>query len=285
MPAEFRWRYALMEQAEIQPFIAYRGYPPDWAHDTLQTVSGYTWWEVVRGGVEVRTVFGSTHAAQGNWILVPHGLQRRQLLQRGTMLTSLSFQAVWPNGRPIVELEKPVTGPAGTEVTRLARATCDIAGRAVGPAAFTAREFSFMEWLQVRCSFLTFIAQLMENVTAPGIGGRIAGPLSGDTRLDIIVHDIRQNLNAGPLPYSAWSQRLGLARAQIDRLAARHLGGTLRARRDVLLRDEIRHQLAMGTLSAKELAAKYSFTDAAHFSRWVRRMTGHTPTELRVAAV
>ncbi|PTY02303.1 hypothetical protein DB346_09335 [Verrucomicrobia bacterium LW23] len=311
------WRFALLDKAEVTPFIAYRGRPPEWARDTVQTVAGYTWWEVAvpkasdagpgdgvarPGRIELRTASGTTHVAAGQWVLIPYAVQRRQLIAPGTVLTSMSFRASWPSGRAILDLQQPLVGdgpdaaPAQPEagarraaserIALMVRAICDVVGESRPPddsVGFAVKEFTFTQWAQIRALLAGFLPAVAAYAREAGLG-TVTGPLSGEARLDDVVHDMRRALRAGPLPYARWAALTGLGKAQLDRLALRHLGTTLRERRDVLLRDEIRHQLALGTLSAKELSARHHFTDAAHFSRWVRRMTGRSPRELRVDA-
>ena len=280
-----QWPLTLLNHIEISPFIAYRGQPADWARDCTGTLPVFTWWDICSGSARVTTARGTVTARAGEWILIPHGVQRHQLIEKGTQLTSLNFRALWPNGKPVIELLNPIIGPKGARLATLARSFCRIMERARGDRASSLmnREMSLSDWLRSRSILYSFTDELVQCALAKG--GVLSGPSSGDSRLDIILSELRRDLRAGPLPYDGWRTRLGVGRSQIDRLTRQHLGRALKTMRDTFLEDEIRQQLSLGTLSAKELAAKYRFADASHFSRWVRRMTGFPPTALRQSAV
>lgn len=285
MSGESHWPLELLEQIEISPYLAYHGQPVDWARDCTRTLPVFTWWDICAGSARVTTARESVIAKPGEWMLIPHGVPRHQVLEKGTVLTSLNFRALWPNGNPVLELPDPVTGLRQAKLTKFARSICRILEEAKGDhcGQFVDREISLSAWLRSRGLLLSFVNELFQCAISKG--GVLSGPSSGDPRLDTILSDLRRNLRAGPLPYAVWQASLGLGRSQIDRLARQHLGRGLKVVRDSFLEAEIRHHFVLGTLSAKELAAKYHFADAAHFSRWVFRMTGSSPKVLRQNAV
>ena len=251
----------------------------------MSTLPVFTWWDISSGSARVTAARGTVTARSGEWMLIPHGVPRHQVLEKGTLLTSLNFRALWPNGKPVLELIDPITGPRHAKLTKLARSVCRIIEEAKGDrcARLIDREISLFAWLKLRGLLLLFVNELF--LCALLNGGMLCEPSSGDSRLDVILSDLRRDLRAGPLPYEAWHASLDLGRSQIDRLARQHLDRGLKAVRDSFLEVEIRHHLALGTLSAKELAARYHFADGAHFSRWVLRMTGSSPKALRLNAV
>ncbi|MEI6072746.1 MAG: helix-turn-helix domain-containing protein [Verrucomicrobiae bacterium] len=281
MSDEKQWSLSLLEQVEINPRIAYCGQPDLAWCDCERTLQHFTWWEVRSGCAQVTTTHGTVIVEAGEWLLIPHGVWRHQVLKKGTHLTSLNFQAVWPNGRPVLTLLNPITGPNRNKLATLARSVCRVVNRTEANRAkpLLDREVSLSDWLSFRSLLLSFFNELVK--CAMSKGGALLGPSSGDSRLDTILSELRRDLYAGPLPYTGWGARLGVGRSQIDRLAQRYLGCGLKTIRDAFLQDEIRHHFALGKLSAKELAAKFHFSDAAHFSRWVQRATGHSPKDLR----
>lgn len=275
------WPIGLLEDIEIHPYIATRGPVPAWGQDRTGALPAYTWWEIQQGEVTVTAARQVTVARAAEWILIPHGLRRHQHFARSTRLISLNFRALWPTGKPIFDLSQPVVARKQEILSDLAGTICGIVEASGGDFAqsLSDRTVALTEGLRLRSLLLTFLRELIPIAQSKGLA--ISGPTSGDPRLDSILEDIRRDLNAGPLPYAQWASRQGIGRSQIDRLARQHLKSGFKAIRDSLLEDEIRHEFATGKLSSKELAAKYRFADAAHFSRWVRRMTGHAPKVLR----
>lgn len=279
------WPVALLEGIEVRPQIAYQGPPAAYARDQMAAHPFFTWWEIRAGQATVTTAKGVYAATRGQWILIPHGMSRRQLLSRDSELSSLNFRCVWPNGRPVLELPMPLVGSARAGFVKPARAVCRIGNRHREDGGTLMREgdLALDRWFEMQSALLAFVVGIIRYACAHG--GTVARAISGDARLDQLVEALRQEVRAGPLPYDEWKRRFGLGRAQLDRLARQHLGTSVRALRDAMLVEEIRRELSTGVHSGKELAAKYHFVDAAHFTRWVRGMTGRTPRELRRSAV
>jgi AraC-like DNA-binding protein len=280
-----RWPLALLSTVEITPHIAYRGKAPEWASDFYITPPFFTWWEVEEGFITVTTERGRWTASSGEWILLPHGVPRHQKIASGTLITSLSFRAVWPTGRPLLDIAIPLVGRSGDALVRDARAVCREVAKSTGTdgCPLVEREFDLHSWLQLRIRLLAFLAQIIRKTEVTGGGAQSMG--WGDLRLDAIVSELRLDLRIGPLPYAKWRRQFGLSRSGIDRLARQLLHGSLRAHRDRLLEDELRRELVLGICSAKELAVQYGFFDQAHFSRWLRQRTGMTSKNLRYGSV
>ena len=124
-----------------------------------------------------------------------------------------------------------------------------------------------------------FVAEVLEWAEEAGIGAERAPSI--DPRLGRVLADLEAGVRAGPLPFGRWRDQTGLGRVQLERIARRELGTSLRARRDERLLAAIRTSLARGGESLKETAARLGFFDSAHFTRWVRRHAGCPPRELR----
>lgn len=267
---------------EIRPHIAYHGSVPPWACDHTITPPFATWWEVQSGHVEVRTARGQWKVGRGQWILLPQGVRRHQIIRAGTVLTSLSFRASWPSGCPLFLHSDPLVSPAQPSPGRQARTVCREIRKQCTPGSLSVRQSLFHTgaWLNIQATLFIFLAALLEQLTAMGMDMH---PDSwGHPRLDEVVRDLRRELKIGPLPYASWEKKWGTSRSTLDRLALRLLGHSLRAHRDTLLREELQRQLFQSALSAKELSVRYGFHDQAHFTRWVRQQTGSTPGNLRL---
>lgn len=246
----------------------------------------YTWWWCDRGRARV-TLDGRDHLVRpGQWVLFPPNCERRHRIDPGTVLVSISFEAVWSTGMPLLEMPGLliVDGDGHAAVRRVARDLCraeqalrsrpgvPASPRPGGVAAF-----------RLRGRLMLFIAELFDR--AADLGCTLTTPGSGDERLDWVLKEMRSRLRAGPLPWPEWSRRVGLSRSQLDRLCRQVHGVSLRQRRDQLLLDELRKRLCTGRESIKQVAALLGFVDTAHLCRWTRRHTGRSPREIRREAL
>jgi len=271
-----------LTRVRVDPIIAYRALVPDWALDMEATNPFYTWWLVESGGARLAWSGGECRLRPGRAILIPPGLRRHHRFARGTKIVSISFWAGWEDGRVLFPLGSPImAGPRVVSTMRgQARKLCHLVTGSPGRHV-SLRDLMFepARWLEIRGALDQFVAGVVEWVGSRGVAP--SAPDTGDVRLNRVLADLRANLRAGPLPYDRWRELTGLSKVQLDRLARRWLGTTLRHRRDELLFQEIRRDLAGAPDSLKEIAAHLGFFDAAHFSRWVKQRTRHSPRELR----
>lgn len=267
------------EHLQIEPVMAYRGLVPDWAWDLQVTNPFYTFWLVERGRVTVEWSGGKRVVPEGRAIFLPPGLRRRQKIVAGTRLVSISFWAGWEDGRVLLQFDDPLGAGPG-----ILRRLCPAARRVTSAVRENSPrtksgDYSPGEWLVFHAALERFVAEILAWVV-PG-KGRLSLLRTGDARLDVVMRDLGSSLCAGPLPMDRWTHLTGLSRVQLDRLAQRWLGESLRRRRDELLLGEIRRALSHGRESLKELAARLGFVDASHFTRWVKTQTGRNPRDLR----
>lgn len=239
----------------------------------------YTWWWCDRGGGTIRSGRSTYTMAPGQWVLLPPNLVRHHRIEPGTVLVSISFEAAWATGTPLLEMQGPlvVNGAGHARLRDAAREVCHAAGAVISKDPPTGIDGVAICRAQGRLSLFT--AELLA-LAAP-LGGVLTTPGSGDDRLDRVLREIRLRPWAGPLPWSDWSRRVGLSASQLNRLCRQVHGVSLRRKRDQLLVDELRQRLAMGAGSIKEVAAALGFVDTAHLCRWTRSHTGRSPAELR----
>jgi AraC-like DNA-binding protein len=143
------------------------------------------------------------------------------------------------------------------------------------------RKLTARQWIAFQSGFNGFIGALLDELFANG--AVVDGPETGEPRVDAILDDLRMQASAGPLPYAKWQRELGLSRSQLDRIAVRALGHTLRTQRDNLLLATAARRLADPAHSVKEVAASLGFVDSSHFCRWIRRASGQSPDSFRAA--
>lgn len=270
----------------IEPIIAYRAQVPEWGRDVDVANSYYTFWFVEKGEVRLDWTGGGCRLGPGRAVLIPPGLRRQHRIHPETRLISISFWAGWDDARVVIPFDEPLTA-ARSEIAGVlwkAEDVCRLVSAGSGPDdSLREKRFGLSDWIAFRAGLELFVAEIVSWLNRCGTEQSVPG--SGDLRLGRVLADLRANLQAGPLPYARWREQTGLSKVQLDRLARRWLGGSLRRRRDEMLFQEIRRSLANGPDSLKELSARLGFCDAAHFSRWVKQRTRQNPRSLRGAWV
>jgi AraC-like DNA-binding protein len=261
--------------------LAYDG-PVAEAHRRLTVQNPFHgWWWLREGSAEIEHGGARLRLGPGDWIFFPSSWKRTHRLPPSARLLSLGFELAWPHGAPVLQMDAPLRGRDDADLRRLgervARAVADPDRAYADP--LSQRRLSLPAWLEARAALCALAARLVESALAAG--ARLAPSAPPDPRLAHVLADLDAAPRAGPLPYARWSATGGLGRVQLDRLARRHLGLSLRAWRDARLEREIRHRLSAGRASMKELAADLGFADAAHFTHWVRRRLGAPPARWR----
>jgi AraC-like DNA-binding protein len=275
--------FSMLSSLVVEPIIAYRRTVIPRYADQVMTNPHTTWWGVEHGQIEVLTRDHKWKVTTGNWILIPPGLRRRHIITLDTRLISFGFRAMWKDGIVLDRFPAPLVDRFATSKS-LVTAALRVCNLLPDPLSMLhEQQFGISNWLRFHAALLAFVAEALDVVIRSG--GEMTHPQTRDARLDHVVNGMSTNLRVGPLPYAEWQRQVGLSRVQLDRLAHRWLGESLHARRNILLRNAIRHQLAIGPHSIKELASRFGFVDAAHLTHWVRRHTGKKPKDLRGALV
>lgn len=271
-----------LTRLRVEPVIAYQARVPDWALDMEVRNPFFTWWLVEKGQVRLKWAGGDCEVNPGWAVLIPPGLLRHQSIEAGTRMVSVSFWAGWDDGRVLMAFDSPLLS-GGKDIgplPRKAKALClMIAGFSRAHVHLRDLQTDPETWLKIRAAADVFVSEIMASYRGKGVVFSL--PDNGDRRLHRILTDLGENLRAGPLPYAKWRKQTGLSKVQLDRLAQRWIGNTLRHRRDDMLLQEIWRSLSNDPDSLKEISARLGFFDAAHFSRWVKRRTQKSPKALR----
>lgn len=258
--------------------MSYDSSVPSWAERLRRKNPFHSWWWIRDGEVEVKWSGGAASLRAGDWILFPHGFWRSHRFRPATRLVSTSFELAWPDGRPVLALDAPLCGRGDAGLLRLGARLArlwHVPGQ--GPdAGLERRRLSLSNRLRANACLQELVADLVDLALAAG--GELTTDAPSDARLAQVTAELAAAPRVGALPYARWTAACGLGRVQLDRLARRHLGCTLRGYRDRLLEREIRAGLAAGRDSLKELGARLGFADAAHFNHWVRRRLGAAPS-------
>jgi len=263
--------------------IVYRGEPPESHRHAITTNGFYSFWVVDQGSASVQWDDGGIKLSAGDWILTPPFLAKRQDFSEGTRILSLGFEALWSNGIPWMNFDRPVTGKVSRENSLIMTAQHIVAG-------FRGRDALHLPLSKVVVSAIQ-IAELQSNLyhllalLAPILlrqGASISSSHAQDSRVDRIVAELQSNPSIRALPYSRWKKEAGLSRVQIDRLFRAEFGNTPRHQRDLFLLAAIKRQLLTGRMSIKETAAHFGFSDSSHLCRWFRHHASVSPEHFRL---
>ncbi len=269
MHARLVWAY----EGEVDP--GYRR-----ASVRRRHVSG--WW-IQRGSATARDRTGRAHTARaGEWLLSGPEIVAQEFSEDARIL-SVNFHLQWPSGEsllrgPLVITadEHPALGRAGRGLVRFVRATfpgvrTDLWVTPTGPREYFGLERLFAAWVE---------ACLQAVVAAGATPARSAG-------LDPRVRTALRELDAWP-----WSRpfrepelaaRTGLSAGHLDRLFVKDCGLTPRAYWQRRRLESASAALADPATPVKRVAADLGFASSAHFCRWFKKATGHTPGEERGA--
>ena len=271
------------QMAAFAPTIAYRGEVSEGSRVMTTQLPHFTWWYLERGPARVTFSGRQIDLEPGTMILFPRDFRRSHRFEAASRLLSISFEAFWASSRPCFQFEYPIM-TRGESAELLRRRALDVC-RFLKGEKFSAQTLKLApeSWSQFYAAFLRWLSTLTDWLATEGV--EWADAKAGDGRLEAILGELRDHPRAGPLPYPDWQRRYGCGRSQLDRLAMAILGNTLRAYRDRQLIESVRLRVQRGDASMKELAAEYGFTDNTHFSRWMRRQTGVSPSQWRVEQV
>lgn len=240
------------------------------------------WW-MQRGSAEARDRSGGVHVARaGEWLLSGPEIVAQEFSEDARIL-SVNFRLQWPSGEALLRgplvLEAdhhPALGRAGRGLVRFVRAKfpgvrTDLWVTPTDPSGYFGLERFFAAWVEA----------CLRAVVAAG-----AAP-SRTTGLDPRVRAALRELDAWP-----WSRpfrehelaaRAGLSAGHLDRLFVSDCGLTPRAYWQRRRLESACAALADPATPVKHVAADLGFASSAHFCRWFKKASGHTPGEERGA--
>jgi len=283
-PARARsdWRDVLFERSSlskiiIKPVIVYWGN----VHITGIRLRGalpyYTWWLIERGSVVLTVNDRSQIVTPGQWVFIPFGMQREQQFSKDARLASISFLAQWGENRPLLSCPGVLTGQRSATPEICEKAELVFRCLPEEGLSYWLQPASLEGAIRFDVALQEFISQLFLYATQHGATIRRFEP--GDSRLNWVLNDIENRLQAGPLPFKEWQVKTGLGRSQLDRLARYHLMMSLHAYRDQLLLDVVCKALRDRNMLIKQLVEKFGFVDSAHLCRWLRARIGQSPSQ------
>lgn len=290
------WQTASIPIAQLQTMgvstsLLYRGKVNNPKLVRRAVLPQFTWWRILKGVCHLEACGEKRQIRAGEWVLIPAGVLREQRFDDASEIVSINLFCTWPGGNPVLQIPRILTGRSAAipGVYALADRICQALEAHTPPDDRRAVERyenyapSLSDYLIFRAELHRFVERLLGYAAARGAWiQRLEG---GDTRLEKVLSELRSDPMAGPLPYARWQTEVGVGRSHLERLAVRHLGFRLHTYRDRFLLLRACDLLMLRALRVKEIAGRLGFVDSAHFCRWIRHRTGHSPQNLRTAPV
>ena len=240
---------------------------------------------VIKGHGRLEIGGVKTEVPAGSAFLAAPGL-RRQWFAEGTLLLSVAFRAVWPDGRSLFSKGldtvldsrqsrslKHATSRLHSAIHGRKREVTYVEASRKQPldlVSWCAREAAFREW------FVAYVKTLW------GMGIRpMTRQTSHDARLQEILHRLDSWPLHQPLDCHAIVEGLKLGTRRMEQLLATGIGQTPHGYLNLRRLDNARLRLADEDGSLKELAFALGFRHASHFTVWFKRCTGMTPGAYR----
>ncbi len=254
---------------------------PVYVHDRAHPVGGMSWegvggeygaaWLVRTGTVSVTTGRHEATAHAGEWIVPSRGRHRDRFSADAGVL-SVRFQAVWPDGRALINPERGVVlrREDSRVLTRLAKRLERFVARSfmqadMGMEWKRADAVQYLDLNRHFCAWLGELVRLMAEAGCPP-----TTPAQADERVLRAAHV----LNTLPLT-EAWdlewlARQAGLSVAQLNRLFVAAFETTPKAYHLERRKRAAEHLLAEERRSVKEVAAALGFSSACYFTAWFR---------------
>ena len=251
---------------------------PETRHITAEHSTGYWVWLIKQGSVVVKKPGCTWRAKAGQWLMVPRG-NAVQKFSADAKILSVHFLCQWPTGENYYDSSQARVWD-GAAYPALERSALKLFG-------LVARQFpqvrtDFSQQVTPYETFMLFQKYFSEwLIHFSRAWARLDGPLTRSSHTDDRLLRALQVLNQTPLsdpfPQASLLAPSGLGRSQLDRLALRDIGVTIREYWERLREQAARHSLSMGTMPVKEIAYQLGFKQPSHFTKWLARRTGDTP--------
>lgn len=261
---------------------------PVYVYDRAYPVGGVVWegegtspsaaWLVREGSVTVTTGRHKAVARAGEWIVPSIGRHRCEFSQDAAIL-SMRFNALWPDGRPLISPERGVVlhGAGARGLARLAKrlerfatenftlADTGMEWKRADAVQYLALNRHFFAWLE------EFVRLMAEAECPPST------PAKADERALHAAHV----LNTLPLTETwdlEWlAKQAGLSVAQLNRLFVAAFGTTPKAYHLERRKRAAAHLLGEERRPIKEVALSLGFSSACYFTAWFRTQFGKAP--------
>jgi AraC-like DNA-binding protein/hemin uptake protein HemP len=235
---------------------------------------------LVRSGwVEIEHDGQLFRAEPGEWIIIKP-TERTQRLSDDVHLLSVAFEAVWPDGRPLLSDGLSCVIPANNcpclekQALQIARLM-----ELISPDTWNAKDemTSYDSYLLVQASLAAWIKTLLQTLSERGIMPELLH------RQDERVLRAVRILEAHPLNASIklkeLAQRVGMSPNYLGSVFKQQIGKTPATFRNDVKLDYAKRRLSTPDIRSKEVAMDLGFIHLSQFSRWFKTYAMCTPRD------
>jgi len=239
-------------------------------------------WLILQGYAKVRTASGLCSANAGQWLIAPPG-ERWQQTSTDCKILSICFVWQWIFGRELFPLERGMK-LASEDVPGLKTLGLRLAKTKEqlfrGSGNDLPRLSGIIEaHLKLQTDFTAWLVQYSSAMRHLEVRPCL---MTLDPRVEEAVQ-ILDRPGKNLLRPAELSKQLGVSQSQMNRLFLRQLGTTVHGYCERQKLASARMFLGGSGLSVKETAFRLGFISPQHFSRWFRKRSGISPTQLRKA--
>jgi len=261
---------------------------PVYVYDRAFPVAGTVWegegtspsaaWLVREGAVTVTTGRHKATARTGEWIVPSRGRHRCEFSADAAIL-SMRFNALWPDGRPLIGAERGVVlrGAGVRGLTRLAKRLERFATKSftLADTGMEWKRADAVQYLELNRHFFAWLEVFVRLMTEEGC------PPTTPARADERVLRAAHVLNTLPLSEEwdlEWlAKQAGLSVAQLNRLFVAAFAATPKAYHLERRKRAAAHLLREEAVPVKQAAAALGFSSACYFTAWFRAQFGEPP--------
>jgi len=234
---------------------------------------------VRRGWVEVEQDGQLFRVEPGEWIIIKP-TERKQRLSDDVYLLSVAFEAVWPDGRPLISDGLTCVIPAEScpRLEKQGKKIARIMDR-FAHDTWNAKDqmTSYKGYLNVQASLAVWIQTLLDTLSERGIMPELLH--SQDERVLRAVRVLEAHPLNSSIKLEELAQRVGMSPNYLGSLFKQQIGKTPATFRNDVKLDYAKRMLSTPDIRAKEVAMDLGFLHLSQFSRWFKTHTMCTPRE------
>jgi AraC-like DNA-binding protein len=257
---------------------------PEGRHLTLED-SYIRCWLIRKGSVTVTAHGERREANVGQWVILNGGRHTQDFTDDARIL-SVKFQLTWPNGEslfprlpPLVidSPEYPELERTGVPLMRLVKRHFPSAHDYLPQLACSLEVYFRVQHL-LPPWLLAFRQVMARNSVVPS---RL---MVADSRSLEAVRILDHHPLGTRFSESALAKKIGLSRAQLNRILTRDFSVSTRTYLERRKRESACEALLHTDISVKELGYTLGFRHVSHFCAWFKRLTRSTPSEFRLGS-
>lgn len=261
---------------------------PAYVYDRAYPVGGVVWegsgtspsaaWLVREGSVTVTTGRHKAVARIGEWIVPSIGRHRCEFSQDAAIL-SVRFNALWPDGRPLIrpELGVVLRGAGARKLARLAKRLERFATKSftLADTGMEWKRADAVQYLALNRHFFAWLEEFVRLISDAGCPP--STPSMADERALRAAHVLNTLPLTEPWDLKWLARQAGLSVAQLNRLFVAAFETTPKDYHLERRKRAAAHLLGEERQPVKQVAAALGFSSACYFTAWFRKQFGDAP--------